>query len=468
MKLSVIIPFFNAEKYIDKCLDSIVNQTIGINNLEVILIDDASTDNSLAIVQEYVSKYSSLKIIKNKINKGAGLSKNEGLKHVSCDYVTFVDADDFVSLNAFKYCLDNIESSDLLIFNADFYDKDVNFLEVHKANFKENKIISDIHDFPELIFLTSTGGKVFNKSLFKYLNFSSKTYDDNLVAVNTILNASSIVLLKDATYFYRDNVNSITHDIKIKNVFDLTSSIKELFDLDNDFVNLLAIKFIHDVLFWIYYYEWSIEDEIAMVSKLQDSIKLISKEEIAMYKSLIYEHYPIYEEDILNLLNYDAETFLAKYKYFKPLAKVNTIANLYIDIGNGFNENDMISMEYMPYKVNKLVFNLKDYDNIKSLRFDPIEGEFCKVKLLNDFDIVSVNSFNGLNDEYELFSTLDPYYIINVSNLNEFEVIFELKFLNNDELAQIFNDKDLKINNLNQELINIKEQPKKSIFKFKR
>ena len=89
-ELSIIIPVYNVEKYIGECLDSVVNQSIGIDNIEVIVVNDATPDNSMDIINEYVEKYPSFKVISNKSNKGLGESRNIGLKYVTSDYVTFL------------------------------------------------------------------------------------------------------------------------------------------------------------------------------------------------------------------------------------------------------------------------------------------------------------------------------------------------------------------------------------------
>lgn len=84
--------------------------------------------------------------------------------------------------------------------------------------------------------------------------------------------------------------------------------------------------------------------------------------------------------------NYDAETFLAKYKYFNRLNKVNSQASLYVDAGNGFNESDKVAIDYSPLK-NNLEFSLEKFDNISKLRFDPLEGSFVKCRITNNLPI---------------------------------------------------------------------------------
>lgn len=94
--VSIIVPVYNAEKYLNKCLDSIVNQTY--SNLEIILINDGSTDNSLSICNDYTNKDGRIIVI-DKHNTGAADSRNEGLKKATGKYIMFVDSDDFIDLN---------------------------------------------------------------------------------------------------------------------------------------------------------------------------------------------------------------------------------------------------------------------------------------------------------------------------------------------------------------------------------
>ena len=93
IKISIIIPIHNAEKYLDKCLESVINQTF--EDIEIICINDGSSDNSIQILKEYVEKDKRIKII-NQNNKGVSAARNEGLKVAQGDYICFVDADDWL------------------------------------------------------------------------------------------------------------------------------------------------------------------------------------------------------------------------------------------------------------------------------------------------------------------------------------------------------------------------------------
>lgn len=460
-EISVVIPVYNVEQYIRQCLDSIVNQTLGIENIEVIIVNDQTQDNSMDIINEYASKYPSFKIITNDVNKGLGESRNAGLENVTSDYVAFVDSDDFISDNTLKDSLLKIKESnaDLLIYNIKTYTGN-EFIEeesVHNQNFSENLLVDNIGNYPKLFFSTSACNKIYHKSLFPLINFSKGLYEDNVVTCNVLLNARNIYLNKDCDYFYRKNPQSITKKISKDNIFYLCNVISDLFKFNNENVDLLAINFINDVLFWIYYYDWSINDEIDFIEKLQSSIKVIEEKNINDFLKLVPEK-NVYKEDILSLSKFDCQTFLAKFKYFNRMNKVKSQASLYIDLGSGFNENDKISIDYMPNENNKLTFDLSDFSEIKALRFDPLEGDFIKVKI-NNPNISDANCDNSLGEDYQLFSNLDPNYILDCEIKDKLTVDFDLIFLNKQDIANLLIDKNNIINESNQ-------KPKKGRFNF--
>ena len=99
-KVSVIIPVYNTEKYLRRCFDSVVNQTL--SDIEIICINDCSTDNSLEILQEYASKDKRIKLIDFKVNKGAAIARNIGIDAATGEYIGFVDSDDFVDLDFYE------------------------------------------------------------------------------------------------------------------------------------------------------------------------------------------------------------------------------------------------------------------------------------------------------------------------------------------------------------------------------
>ena len=101
IKISVIVPVYNTEKYLNECLNSLVNQTI-YKELEIICINDASTDNSLKILEGYEKQYENLIVINSNVNKKQGGARNLGIMRATGEYLGFVDSDDFVDLEMYE------------------------------------------------------------------------------------------------------------------------------------------------------------------------------------------------------------------------------------------------------------------------------------------------------------------------------------------------------------------------------
>jgi glycosyltransferase involved in cell wall biosynthesis len=99
MKLSIIIPMFNSEKYISRCLDSVIDQNLSNDEYEILIINDGSTDNSLNICKGYESKHSNIKIISSK-NRGQSSARNIGIQNSQGDYIYFIDSDDYIATNS--------------------------------------------------------------------------------------------------------------------------------------------------------------------------------------------------------------------------------------------------------------------------------------------------------------------------------------------------------------------------------
>ena len=121
-KISIIIPCYNVEKYLDSCVQSIINQTY--KNLEIILVDDCSTDNTWKIIKQYEKKYDNIKALKNEKNSGAGYSRNRAVEIASNQYISFIDSDDYIELNFYETMLKQMkkEKADMVI-GSRFIDK---------------------------------------------------------------------------------------------------------------------------------------------------------------------------------------------------------------------------------------------------------------------------------------------------------------------------------------------------------
>lgn len=117
-KVSIIVPVYNSEKYLNKCLDSLVNQTL--DNIEIIIVNDGSNDNSQDIINDYINKYPKKIVSLIKENGGLSSARNYGLLHTTGEYIGFVDSDDFVDINMYKSMYELALKENLDLVECDF------------------------------------------------------------------------------------------------------------------------------------------------------------------------------------------------------------------------------------------------------------------------------------------------------------------------------------------------------------
>ena len=159
--VSIIVPIFNVDKYLEKCIKSIINQTY--RNLEIILINDGSTDNSYQICKKYSEQDSRIVLI-DKQNGGSASAKNYGLKIAKGDYISFVDSDDFVELDMIEYMVNTIKK-----FNTDIVQCEFVNLYKNTTAFGQEDIVEITIDAKEFLslFLTQWKNSLFCNKLFK-------------------------------------------------------------------------------------------------------------------------------------------------------------------------------------------------------------------------------------------------------------------------------------------------------------
>ena len=144
MKYSFIVPVYNTEKYLKKCLDSLVNQTY--DDFEIIIVNDGSTDNSKSIIDEYKKKNKNIVVI-NQENQGLSMARNNGVKKASGDYIIFVDSDDYVEEKLLEEINKNIKKEDVLRFQV---------IEENKESIKwEEKAFDNLNGFDAFKILSS-------------------------------------------------------------------------------------------------------------------------------------------------------------------------------------------------------------------------------------------------------------------------------------------------------------------------
>ena len=208
MKISVIIPIYNAEKYLERCINSLLNQTY--SDYEIILVDDGSKDNSGNICDYYAYKYSNIKVI-HKENGGSGSARNVGISKAKGNYISFVDADDYVKNNflermvelAYIYNADLVECSFEIVknYNNKLEETDNKCKTINKmSNIEMLEAFCSKKDYLKSAVLWN---KLIKKELFNNLKFiEGKGIDDEYIIHELLYRSKISIVIDDKLYFY--------------------------------------------------------------------------------------------------------------------------------------------------------------------------------------------------------------------------------------------------------------------------
>ena len=235
-KVSIIVALYNKEKYIKKCLKSLVNQTL--KDIEIIVINDCSTDKSLDIVKSFDDKR--IKVINNKKNKGIGITRNIGVSKANGEYIGFVDADDYVEREMYEKYYNYAKEHNLDLLTSDYF----KIINHKKEYFKvDNFEITNIEKNNTIINLINYGpcNKLFKRDLIINNNiiFSETTKFEDVIFV-----AKAIRYSKNIGYLNKAYYNYVIHSLSETTTVDKrTFDIFEVLDNVNDiYSNLYGTK----------------------------------------------------------------------------------------------------------------------------------------------------------------------------------------------------------------------------------
>ncbi|MDP3035370.1 MAG: glycosyltransferase [Methanobacteriaceae archaeon] len=214
-KISIIIPVYNVEKYLEQCLESVINQTM--RELEIICVNDGSTDSSPEILEEFAQKDERIKII-HKENGGIASARNEGLKYVTGEYIGFVDSDDWIEHHMYETLYNNAKSKDcdMVMCSAHVFDdmnqkmrNDMPYFTLERLDESFDGIIFD-HTHQNLIFgiNVTAWNKLYESKFIQENNIRFQEgldFEDNPFFYETYLKARNVSLIRDPLYFYRVN-----------------------------------------------------------------------------------------------------------------------------------------------------------------------------------------------------------------------------------------------------------------------
>jgi exopolysaccharide biosynthesis predicted pyruvyltransferase EpsI/glycosyltransferase involved in cell wall biosynthesis len=221
--VSVIIPIYNVEQYLEQCLVSVIHQTY--KNIEIILVNDGSLDNSLEICKQWEEKDSRIRII-DKVNGGLSDARNVGLSVSKGELILFVDSDDWISINMVENMINEMQKSDTDLVVCDFIKAypDGNMQKNISIDFPSTVI--SVERFLELslednLLTSHVWRRLYKKQLLiENLFPKGKNFEDIFVVSKIINGVRNVSILNDALYFYRMNPSGIVSDINYKNTED--------------------------------------------------------------------------------------------------------------------------------------------------------------------------------------------------------------------------------------------------------
>ena len=226
--ISVILNVYNGEKYIRKCLDSIVNQTYP--NLEIVIVNDGSKDDTLKIIKSY--KDDRIKVITTE-NKGLSLSRNIGIENSTGEFLYFIDVDDYMELDTIEYLHNLIKFNGAEVASC-------KTLDIYNYDFDVYNHREDIRVLPNTEFLKkillskdrsgAIWNKLYKREVFDNIRFENRIINDVVVLYKIALNTKRYVFSNQIKYYYLKNVDSITVKGKPERAIDAYKASIERYD----------------------------------------------------------------------------------------------------------------------------------------------------------------------------------------------------------------------------------------------
>lgn len=231
-KVSVIVPVYNAEKYLNKCISSIANQTM--KDIEILAVNDGSTDNSLEILDSLSSMYKGKLKVFNKTNGGAGSARNLALEHANGDFIKFVDADDYIDLNILDkmYTVAKENNCKLVRGNMATCIGPFKFSDMCSWNEEKSKGVVDVHENKDYI-VTETpgiGNKLISRDLIGDMRFPEVKWEDLSIMPVIVASSDKVFNMDENVLNYRIHSNTTLRDFafKIPHIFDIVKSLDNL------------------------------------------------------------------------------------------------------------------------------------------------------------------------------------------------------------------------------------------------
>lgn len=299
IKISVIVPVYNVEEYIEECIESIVNQTL--KEIEIIIVNDGTKDNSIKKIEKYFSDPRIILI--NKENGGISSARNAGLKIARGEYISFIDSDDFIEPTMLEDLYNNSEKAEIVFSNIISYDN-----KTGNKSYSESRIEFGILNKGSYLFNTlnlpfATLNKIYKKDYLERINLTfikGIIYEDSIFSIKALFLANKVKYIDKNHYNYRVNRNgstmTITHSDRKKEKF-------------NSF-NLLAVNSLKIIVEEIENFEkkygknWSIFEKINLkILELKFKILLLKEKNEKYLEKKEFESFEVLLKKEWNLLS---------------------------------------------------------------------------------------------------------------------------------------------------------------------
>lgn len=342
-QISIIIPMHNVEKYLPKAINSVIKQTIGFQNIELILVDDASTDTTSSISKDFCKLYNNIKYIHLPQTSGsAGHPRNIGIEFVTSDYIMYMDADDLLDSEAcktlYKKCIET--NADCIIANYKNMDEDGTIWDTPQFDLqKYTDFKIDInHNYQKSLFVLESAvwNKIYKTSFIKDNNLrflEGVPAEDAYFCLSSFLTSSNLYYTNSIIYYYRlrnKNNLSVSNNCKLDFFKKYNEGYQKIYNMFQNYPNNSELKrffFTKAILFMIYKF---IDSEL-----MTDEEKIQVFELMHWFYSLTKTHQVIITEPYISMI---IDSIIEK-EYDKAITLCNFMRELRKDLPKEINAN---------------------------------------------------------------------------------------------------------------------------------
>jgi len=293
-KVSIIVTVYNVEKYLEKCLNSLVNQTL--DNIEIIIVNDGSPDNSFKMIKEYSKKYP--KIIKEYTieNSGLGEARNYGLDKCNGKYIMYVDSDDYIEKNMAEdlYNLAEKENSDVVICGYNVINEDTNEIIKHETAYSPIEPTNFLYSL--LFGKTAVWNKLYKKELIQNnkIKYRSRVwYEDVDFSFKVYTKSKKVSFINKSYYNYLIRSGSIMNNDNLERTSELCQSFDEVIKYSKE--NKVYEKYQKEIEFYCLFHMY-----ICGITRIINTNNRMSykKRKINEYRKYLAENFPDYRKNI--------------------------------------------------------------------------------------------------------------------------------------------------------------------------